>query len=269
MERVSIISIAREELAEAVSSGPISPPSPITSTTPWIGMSILQKGVRRGREDLALRAAATLLRDAPDKLWRPAMWVAKLVPDSVARRYQIEIHTGVSAAEMAEAEQGTVRGGRLVHPMNPERSSVEIKTIRGDYRDADGTTRNRLRMWEKLDFVLRPDDVYQERLYCVQWMSRESLHKGRPETFFAGVTKQDAAREGKVEAIVRDNLIRWQEQGIVPDMPIEPGDETTRLYRERGWTHWHHMFNARQIFILSQAAKASKQSAASAILLCD
>lgn len=33
-------------------------------------MSAMQKAIRRGREDLALSAAATLLRDAPDKLWR-------------------------------------------------------------------------------------------------------------------------------------------------------------------------------------------------------
>lgn len=31
-------------------------------------MSKLQKAVRRGRADLALNAAATLLRDAPDRL---------------------------------------------------------------------------------------------------------------------------------------------------------------------------------------------------------
>src|SRR5208337_142691 len=48
------------------------------------------------------------------------------------RRYSIEICEGVSANEMAEAGNGTVRDGRLVHPMNPERSGVEIKTIRGD-----------------------------------------------------------------------------------------------------------------------------------------
>ena len=40
--------------------------------------------------------------------------------------------------------------------MNPERSGVEIKTIRGDYRDADGVNRNRLRLWEKSDFVPAP-----------------------------------------------------------------------------------------------------------------
>ena len=62
-------------------------------------------------------------------------------------------------------------GGRLVHPMNPERSGVEIRTIRGDCRDADGTTHNRLRLWEKSDFVPRPDDIYQERLYCIQWIT--------------------------------------------------------------------------------------------------
>jgi len=38
--------------------------------SPWVAMSALQKAIRRGREDLALSAAATLLRDAPDKLWR-------------------------------------------------------------------------------------------------------------------------------------------------------------------------------------------------------
>ncbi len=36
----------------------------------WVAMSALQKAVRRGHEDHALRAAATLLVDAPDRLWR-------------------------------------------------------------------------------------------------------------------------------------------------------------------------------------------------------
>ncbi len=69
MERIPIISTAREELAEAVSSGPVSPPSPI-ACSPWVAMSTLQKAIRRGVEDLALRAAATLLRDTPERLWR-------------------------------------------------------------------------------------------------------------------------------------------------------------------------------------------------------
>ena len=38
--------------------------------SPWVAMSAMQKAIRRGRENLALSAAATLLRDAPEKLWR-------------------------------------------------------------------------------------------------------------------------------------------------------------------------------------------------------
>ena len=87
-----------------------------------------------------------------------------LVPDHAAKRYWIEIHTNATAAEMAAAEQGTVRDGRLMHPMNPERSGIEISTIRGDYRDHDGVRRNRLRLWKKSDFVPRPDDIFWERL---------------------------------------------------------------------------------------------------------
>ncbi len=32
-------------------------------------------------------------------------------------------------------------------------------------------------------------------------------------------------------------------------MRIEPGDETERLGRERGWTYWHHLFNPRQLLL--------------------
>src|SRR5579872_568778 len=177
--------------------------------------------------------------------------VAKLVPDYANKRYDIEIHAGVSADEMAEAELGTVRNGRLVHAMNPERSGVEIKTIRGDYSDGEGNTRNRLRLWERSDVAPRPDDIFQERLYSIQWITKESLGSGRQDTFFAAVTEYDLAREREIETIVRTNLRHWQAAGLVPDMPIQPGDETTRLFRERGWTHWHHLFSPRQLLFFS------------------
>jgi hypothetical protein len=40
------------------------------SISPWMAMSLLQKAIRRGRTDLAFQSAATLLRDAPERLWR-------------------------------------------------------------------------------------------------------------------------------------------------------------------------------------------------------
>ncbi|NUB46751.1 DUF1156 domain-containing protein [Fertoebacter nigrum] len=178
--------------------------------------------------------------------------VARLVPDHDQKRYDIEISAGVSAAEMVEAEAGTVRGGRLVHPMNPERSGVEVKTIRGDYRDAAGITRNKLRLWEKLDFIPRPDDILQERLYCVQWIKADSIGKARQQTFFAKADEDDIVRERTVERIVSENIVRWQADGLVPDMPIEPGDNTTQPIRERGWTHWQHLFGARQLLMFAK-----------------
>jgi putative DNA methylase len=177
--------------------------------------------------------------------------VAKLVPDHAAKGYAIEVHAGVSPSEMAEAEQGTLRDGRLIHPMNPERSGVDIRIIRGDYRDAEGVNRNRLRLWEKSDFVPRPGDIFQERLYAIQWISKETLGKSRQETFFTAVTDDDRARERQVEDMVRQNLARWQDEGLVPDMPIEPGDKTDEPIRTRGWTHWHHLFGGRHLHLFS------------------
>lgn len=181
--------------------------------------------------------------------------VAVLVPQYETKCYRIEISTNVSSEAMAVAETGTIRDGRLVHPMNPDRTGVEIKTIRGDYRGADGMPRNQLRSWELSDHVPRAEDVFQERLFCIQWVSQESLAKGRPETFFASVTEGDRLRERQVEAIVRENLAAWQMRGLVPDMPIEPGDKTDEPIRTRGWTHWHHLFGARALLTSALVAE--------------
>lgn len=175
--------------------------------------------------------------------------VAKLIPNPEHKRFEIEIVSGVSEAEMKAAAKGTVQDGDLVYVLDGEEYRTPIKTIRGDYRLPDGTTGNKLRRWEKHDFMPRPDDIFQERLYCIQWITAETLGKSRQETFFASVTPADLERERKVEQIVRENLAAWQEAGLVPDMPIEPGEKTDEPIRTRGWTYWHHLFNARQLLI--------------------
>lgn len=60
---------ASERLTQAVAQFDPPPFYPI-NTTPWIAMSAMQKAVRRGRKQLALRTAATLLQKSPDRLWR-------------------------------------------------------------------------------------------------------------------------------------------------------------------------------------------------------
>ena len=133
---------------------------------------------------------------------------------------------------MQQAERGTVQNGCLTYSLNGKTYTTPIKTLRGDYKDADGNTANRLRRWEKHEFKPRPDDIFQERLYCIQWITADSLDKKQKETFFAAVTEEDLARERQVEQIVAENIEQWQQQGLVPDMAIEPGDKTDEPIRD-------------------------------------
>ncbi|HBB3084660.1 TPA: DUF1156 domain-containing protein [Escherichia coli] len=183
--------------------------------------------------------------------------IAKLVPDHKHKRFNIEVITNASAAEMKAADQGTVRDGALVYELDGKTYRTPIKTLRGDYKDANGNTKNRLRLWEKEDFSPRPDDIFQERLYAIHWITKDTLDQGRQETFFTGVTEKDLEREALVNDIVHKNIATWQQSGLIPDMPIEDGEETTRLKRERGWSHWHHLFNGRQLLMYAMYFKHS------------
>ena len=174
--------------------------------------------------------------------------VAKLIPVSSEKRYAVEVIYAVTDDQMAQAEVGTVQDGHVVH--SPDGVTVyrtRISTIRGDYKE-ENMNKNRLRMWEKSDFIPRPDDIYQERLYCVQWMKKKQKSKNF-EYEFRSVTADDLAREQKVIDFVGLHLAEWQEKGFVPDMVIEAGYNTDQPIREKGWTHWHHLFNPRQLLL--------------------
>jgi hypothetical protein len=69
MNKPNIPSIARKQLSDAISSLQAPTCDPL-KVSPWIAMSALQKAIRRGQEQLALRAAATLFRVSPERLWR-------------------------------------------------------------------------------------------------------------------------------------------------------------------------------------------------------
>ncbi|MCD2453590.1 DUF1156 domain-containing protein [Methylicorpusculum oleiharenae] len=175
--------------------------------------------------------------------------VARLVPIPVEKRYDIEIVYVDTDEQVENAKVGTVQDGDIVHsPNGIIVHRVSINTIRGDYKDGK-ENKNRLRLWEKSDFIPRPDDIFQERLYCVQWMKQKSGGKNF-DYEFRTVTAADLKREQIVIDYVQTHLADWQEKGFVPDMMIEKGDETERLYRERGWSHWHHLFNARQLLFV-------------------
>jgi hypothetical protein len=71
-------------------------------------MSLLQKSIRRGHEALAQRAAATLLRDSPDRLWRRCGGIA-FEDIGVTDLDVVSLVTAVLAGKMFRARAGGER----------------------------------------------------------------------------------------------------------------------------------------------------------------
>ncbi len=166
--------------------------------------------------------------------------------------YDIEIVTGADKGTMALAKKGTMQKGRMVCPETGE--TFSIASIRGDRR-VNGETVYGLRLWENADLMPRPDDVFRERLYCVRWVEKywgKNAKGKRVEKkcrHYCSVNNNDLVKEEKVLSLLIERFSDWQVKGFVPNRIIEQGKETSRLQRERGWTHWHQLFNPRQLLV--------------------
>lgn len=185
--------------------------------------------------------------------------IAELVPESDQKRFRIDIVTGVSASDLKSAdEHGTVIDSDLVCPNVDCKKSTPITMIRGD-RKAENGAEYGLRMWDNADIVPRPDDVFQERLYCIRWVDRwiDDEGKEQVERYFRAPDKHDRVREACVLHLLRERFVEWQAKGYLPKRRIEPGDKTDEPIRTRGWTHWHHLFNPRQLMILGTLMEES------------
>ena len=68
-----------------------------------------------------------------------------------------------------------------------------------------------------------------------------------PAALYREVGGDDLEREERALSLLRERFAEWQRRGFLPGRAIAPGAETTRLIRERGWTHWHHLFTPRQL----------------------
>jgi adenine-specific DNA methylase len=167
--------------------------------------------------------------------------IAKLVPDAVNKRYEIEIHEGVSSAEINAAKAaGTIQNSRLVPPHGGPSTPIEV-------------VRRELRLWENEDIIPRPDDIFQERLYCIRWVETYTDAKGKECTrrHYRAPTQADLRREERIYELLRERFDSWQEKGYIPNLKIEPGYNTDQPIRERGWTYWHHLFSPRQLLLNS------------------
>ena len=182
--------------------------------------------------------------------------VARLIPDKERKRFEFEIQSDVSASELiAAANAGTSKDSALICPNSNCKRRTPIKVIRGDGRGTFGDSRSCLRGWSNEDVVPREDDIFSERLYCIRYVDTwtETGSNGELKTcterHYCAPSAKDLKRERKVLSLLRERFAEWQKHEFIPNRRIEPGEETTRLYRERGWTHWHHLFNARQLLI--------------------
>jgi putative DNA methylase len=172
--------------------------------------------------------------------------VAKLIPDGDG--YHFEVKMGASEAEMAEAENGTAADDGLICPNCGK--STPITVLRRDRADENGNTVYGLRQWEKSDFEARPDDVYHEQLYAIKYERSDGTR------YYRAPNKRDLQNEKTVHDFVAEHFAEWQEQGLVPSTPIEPGDKTIEVMRNRGWRYWHQLFNVRQLLMNSLTLKS-------------
>jgi putative DNA methylase len=173
--------------------------------------------------------------------------VAVLIPDHKNQRYEIEILENADTATYENAKNGTVKNSRLICPETG--NDFAISEIRGDKR-VNSETIYGLRLWDNNDLVPRPDDVFQERLYCIRWVETYTNEKNQEKSrkHFCSVTEADLDRESKVLYLLDQRFHDWQEKGFIPGRRIERGgDKTEEPIRTRGWTYWHHLFNPRQL----------------------
>jgi putative DNA methylase len=177
----------------------------------------------------------------------------------VENRFDIDINSGVSDAEMKRAKNsGTVRDYKLECPACNHVTPIEM--IRGDRRSSEGWQFG-LRMWQNGDLVPQPGDVFGERLYCIRWIETYMDDRGTQKTrrHYRAPDESDHLREARVVDLLCARFSSWQERGHIPSRQIEPGPETLKPVRTRGWTHWHHMYNPRQLLTLGSLSEAASQ----------
>jgi len=162
--------------------------------------------------------------------------------------------TAVSEAELKlykDKKGATVVDGRVVDPFDSNRT-WSVEALRGP----EG-----LRRWTNEDLVPRSGDVFQERLYCIRWINSKG------ERRYAAPDAADLLREDKVLSLLRERFVDWQRDGFIPSKAIVSGYNTEQPIRERGWTHWHHLFTPRQLLVHGMLYSLSNEFRAKEVMV--
>ena len=121
--------------------------------------------------------------------------VAILKKDEQSKRFDILIKSGVKDDAIKNAEaSGTIKDDSLHCPACAQKTPISV--IRGDRKDSEGNMLYGLRKWEADEFVSRPEDVFQERLYCIRY-TREIDENGKKKIIRHYVTPSERDLERK------------------------------------------------------------------------
>ncbi|KPA18629.1 protein containing DUF1156 [Candidatus Magnetomorum sp. HK-1] len=187
--------------------------------------------------------------------------VAQLKYNEAKQNFDIRVKSNATKEEMKNASQyATIQSGNLACPHCGK--TTPISSLRND-RTIDSKAVYGLRKWEKNEFIPRPDDIFQERLYCIKYIDKfdtktweDVLKKPAPATdacygtvYYISPTEKDLRRENKTIELLKKHFEIWQNKGFLPEMRIEEGYNTSQIIRERGWQYWHQLFNPRQLLI--------------------
>jgi putative DNA methylase len=182
--------------------------------------------------------------------WRREIGSDKLTPDVVS------VLTPEFKTFDVDKKGATVVDSRIIDPLDPSRT-WSVEALRGPAG---------LRRWTNEDLVPRLGDVFQERLYCIRWINADGKRR------YAAPDADDLAREDTVLKLLRERFETWQRKGLIPSKAIVSGYNTDQPMRERGWTHWHHLFTPRQLLVHGLIAESvsarchSKESTAFCLL---
>ncbi|SET02341.1 Adenine-specific DNA methylase, contains a Zn-ribbon domain [Methanococcoides vulcani] len=174
--------------------------------------------------------------------------IIELEPNTQHKNFHIKVREGVTLKEVTEAKSsGTVKNSKVVCPNIDcigHQSPIKMSRIRRDHEGG-------LRLWNKEDIIPLPDDIFQERLYCIRWIEEYETHGIiHAKKHYMIPDEYDLEREKQVVALLKERLVKWQQKGYLPSRIIQEGDKTNEPIRTRGWTYWHHLFNPRQLLIL-------------------
>ena len=158
--------------------------------------------------------------------WERQLGGERLVPE-------IEVLTPHEFFQFQAESGGTITGSRIVDPFNRTRS-WSVEALRGP----DG-----LRRWDADQITPKAVDVFQERLFCIRWIDSQGDRR------YAAPDADDLRREARALELLRERFADWQRQGFIPSKSIVAGYNTDQPIRERGWTHWHHLFTPRQLLL--------------------